>query len=88
MAKTKVINLNEATHKWLKLLLHLQNAPEAVHRLQCKDQPTARQIRHNLKSAMDNNPTWFNLVIVQRKETIFIIKTQQIQDVVLQGVVF
>lgn len=84
MNKPQVINMAKVPEKWLKLMLHLQNAVPGVFQLIFPDATTARKANDKICAVIDRNPTWFHLLILQRKTSIFVIKTQHMQKVVVK----
>ena len=84
MAKTEVINLGRTPEKWLKLMLRLQNSLIGTYQLTFPDVETARNAAKNIKAVMDKDPTWFQLVSIQRGCNIYVIKTQHVQKVVIR----
>lgn len=86
MGREMKINMENATRKWLKLALTLQNAVHPVYRLKFEDHTTAKKVAHSIINIMDANPTWFRMFIVQRGATLLIIKEDAVTDVTLTGV--
>lgn len=84
MNKTQVINLGQTPEKWLKLMLHLQNAIPGVFQLIFPDVEAARKATHRMTNAVDRHSEWFHLIICQRGCGVYVIKTQYIQQVVLK----
>jgi len=83
MAKTEVIKMSGTSEKWLKLMLHLQNSLVGTYQLTFRDVEAARNAAKSIKAVMDKDPTWFQLVSLQRGCNIYIIKTQFVQKVVI-----
>ena len=86
MGREMKIYMENATRKWLKLALTLQNAVPTVFRLKLADQKEAKKVAHSIINIMDANPTWFRMFIVQRGATLLIIKEDSVTDVTLTGV--
>lgn len=69
--------------KWQRLLLYMQNKQDAVFTMDFDDYEEARLVMHRLHRSMQYNPTWYNLTIIQRKGTLYIIKPDKAQKVVI-----
>jgi hypothetical protein len=88
MNKTQVIDISNVPHRWLTLLLHLQNAVPGVFQLIFPDAQAARDAQHRMSKSMATHPTWFHMLIVQRDCCVYVIKTQYVQKVVIGGELF
>ena len=80
----KEINLNRTPDKWMKLMLHLQNAVPGVFQLIFPDAETARKAANRMSTAVDRHPTWFQMLVAQRGCSVYVIKTQHVQKVVIK----
>lgn len=88
MSKTQVINLINVHDKWLKLMLHLQNALTGAFQLIFPDADTARIAANRMNDAVDRHSEWFNLVICKRGSYVYVFKTQNVQKVVIRDELF
>lgn len=85
MPKTLVINLGKTDDKWLKLLLHLQNAVPMVFRIRCEDEATAKDLQKRLAHCMNRQPTWFaNIIITKRGSNVYVVKVAGAQEIVIR----
>lgn len=84
MSKVQVINLTKTHEKWVKLLLYFQNGLPGVYQIILPDAETATKTMKKLYAALGRHPSWFNLMISQRENLIYVIKTQFVQKVVLK----
>lgn len=71
------------SQKWQKLLLYMQNRPDAVFTMEFDDYEEARCVMMRLYRSIQYNPTWYNLTIIQRKGTLYIIKPDKAKKVVV-----
>ncbi len=84
MNKTQTINIGKLHQKWLKLMLHLQNAVPGVFQLIFPDAKAARTAQHRMSCVVDTHPGWFHMLIVQRDCCVYVVKTQYVQKVVIR----
>ena len=82
--KTQEISLKKVPHKWLKLMLHLQNSAQGVFRLVFPDVKAAKDAQHRMHNMMDAHPGWFQMLITQRGCDVYVIKNQCVQKVVIR----
>lgn len=71
------------SQKWQRLLLYIQNTHGAVFTMEFDDYEEARCVMTRLYRSILYNPTWYNLTIIQRKGTLWIIKPDMAQKVVI-----
>jgi hypothetical protein len=71
------------SQKWQRLLLYIQNTPGVVFTMEFDDYEEARCVMMRLYRSIAYNPTWYNLTIIQRKGTLYIIKPDMAQKVVI-----
>jgi hypothetical protein len=83
MQKTKIIKVGTATHRWLKLMLHLYNAPAAVHHCVFSEADAACDAANRMRHVVTEHPTWCPMTIMQRGCNVWIIKNDHIQKVVI-----
>jgi hypothetical protein len=78
-----VVNLGRTPEKWLKLMLHLQNSMPSTFRLVFPDEASASNAGSKLIRVIQRQPTWFDVVITRRGCDVYVIKTQDVQKVVI-----
>ena len=84
MGEAIKIKLGEKKHqKWQRLLLYMQNSPSATFVIEYDDYEQAKVAMHRMYRAILHNPTWYDLTIIQRKCTLYIIKPGKAQKVVI-----
>jgi hypothetical protein len=84
MNKTQVICLNRTPEKWMKLMLHLQNAIPGVFQLVFPDEKAASGAAKCMVELVNRRPTWFKMLVIKRGCTVCVIKTQYVQKVVIK----
>lgn len=84
MNKTQTINMAKVPDRWLKLMLHLQNAVPGVFQLIFPDVEAARKANRRISSVVERHPSWFPMVVCQRDCCVYVIKTQYVQKVVIR----
>lgn len=83
MYKPKIINVNQTHEKWMKLVLHLYNAPPAVHHCIFQDADTGIRAASAMRNIVNSHPTWFPITIIQRGCDVWVIKNESIQKAVI-----
>ena len=78
------IKLGEGKHqKWLRLLLYMQNSPNASFTMKFDDYDQARVTYQRLYRAMWDKPSWFNLQLFMRGNDVYVIKPDKVPKVVI-----
>lgn len=84
MGEEITIKMGDKKHqKWQRLLLYMQNSPNAVFVIEYDDYEQSTAAMHRLNGAILKRPTWFNLTIIQRKGKLYIIKPDKVKKVVI-----
>ena len=86
MMSIKEINMCGVTHKWLALMNYIRHSAPAVYQINFPDSKKASDVAKRLYSTVERNPTWFDVVIINKGCTVYVIKNDNIQKVVLKDV--
>jgi hypothetical protein len=82
--KVQVIKIGRTARRWLKLMLHFQNAVPGAFHLPFPDRATAHKVAHRMTNAMEDRSEWFNMLVIQRENNVYVIKPQHMQKVVIR----
>lgn len=81
-----IVNMNNTPQRWVKLMLTFQNSVKSAFKMTFKDGQTARRVSHVMQTTIENNPTWFRMIVIKRGPTVYVLKTDFMQEVVLSGI--
>lgn len=83
--KPQAINLTGIRDRWVKLLTHTQNGLAPAYRYILKDETEARWVCNSLHRVCDRD-TRFRFVIFRKRNEVYVVKSDILQDIVITGV--
>lgn len=75
--------MNRTPDKWLKLMLHMRNAPPAIHHCIFPNADASQGAANRMRNVARNHPTWCPMTIIQRGCDVWVIKEEFVQKVVI-----
>lgn len=81
--RSQVVNLKGVYQKWVRLLTHIQNGTSPICRCTFEDEAGAKHAYYKLHNACVRD-SWFRLVIFRRQNEVYIVKSDAIQDLIVE----
>ena len=84
MRNVPVIQASNVEGGWLKLLMHLQNSPEAAFQLVFDNKEQARTAYQRMHVVALRRSSWFHMVMFCRDCCVYVLKEMYIKKAVIK----